>query len=254
MTAKPAEPAFEALPGRVTTGSSELDRLLLGGIPQSYAVILTSPPSDERELLIKRFLEAGTTAHATTIYFTTEPESAKALAKEFPSDFYLFVCNPHVDAIIQSLPNIFKLKGVENLTNINIALTQAFRGLNPICCKRKENMHRLTLRRSAAAPLGPDPKVAYRTPHPTEVNGIHHSGSDKPPNASARGTARHPQPVRRRNQHPRSRNRQRLNPIPQNQKNEQPEIPQRRNAPNRRINRKHLKSRLDHKRLIAAFS
>ena len=69
------------LPDRVTTGFADLDALLFGGIPENYAVILTSPPSNERELLIKRFLEAGTNAHATTIYFTTEPGSAKALAE-----------------------------------------------------------------------------------------------------------------------------------------------------------------------------
>ena len=119
------------LPDRVTTGFADLDALLFGGIPENYAVILTSPPSNERELLIKHFLEAGTNAQATTIYFTTEPESAKALAKEFPSDFYLFVCNPRADAIVQSLPNIFKFKGVENLTEIDIALTKIFRVLDP---------------------------------------------------------------------------------------------------------------------------
>ncbi len=31
--------------------------------------------------------------------------------------------------MIKSLPNVFKLKGVENLTNIEIALISAFRGL-----------------------------------------------------------------------------------------------------------------------------
>jgi DNA-binding transcriptional ArsR family regulator len=110
------------LPDRVATGFADLDALLFGGIPENYAVILTSPPTDEKELLIKRFLETGTKAHITTIYFTTEPESAKALAKEFPSDFHLFICNPRAEAIIQSLPNTFKFKGVENLTEIDIAL------------------------------------------------------------------------------------------------------------------------------------
>jgi hypothetical protein len=33
--------------------------------------------------------------------------------------------------MVQSLPNVFKLKGVENLTEIDIALTKAFRTLNP---------------------------------------------------------------------------------------------------------------------------
>ena len=44
---------------RVPTGYRELDRLLIGGIPENYPVILTSPFCDERDLLIKQFLEKG---------------------------------------------------------------------------------------------------------------------------------------------------------------------------------------------------
>ena len=33
--------------------------------------------------------------------------------------------------MIKSAPNVFKLKGIENLTDIDIALTKAFRILNP---------------------------------------------------------------------------------------------------------------------------
>lgn len=47
------------LSGRVSTGYKDLDSLLLGGIPENYAIILTSPSCDEKDLLIKRFLEAG---------------------------------------------------------------------------------------------------------------------------------------------------------------------------------------------------
>jgi tetratricopeptide (TPR) repeat protein/KaiC/GvpD/RAD55 family RecA-like ATPase len=119
------------LPGRVTTGSADLDVLLCGGIPENYAVILTSPATDEKEQLIKRFLEAGTTTHATTVYITTEPGTAKALAKSFLSDFFLFICNPRADAIIESLSNVFKFKGVENLTEIDIALAKVFRIFDP---------------------------------------------------------------------------------------------------------------------------
>jgi hypothetical protein len=52
------------------------------------------------------------------------------LAEEFQSDFYLFICNPRADIMIKSLPNVFKLKGVENLTDIGIALIKAFRKLD----------------------------------------------------------------------------------------------------------------------------
>jgi KaiC/GvpD/RAD55 family RecA-like ATPase len=136
ITVKPAEPAFEALPGRVTTGSSELDRLLLGGIPQNYAVMLAAPSIDERALIVKKFLEAGVNSGETTFYVTTEAGNTKSLAEEHPN-FYLFVCNIQADAMVQSLPNVFKLKGTESLTEIDIALTKAFRVLKPSAASPK---------------------------------------------------------------------------------------------------------------------
>ncbi len=120
----------EVLPDRITTGYEDLNNLLLGGIPKNYSVILTSPSCDERDLLIKRFLEAGAKEGQVTFYVTTRASGVETLAEEFQSNFYLFVCNPQADTIIRSLPNVFKLKGVENLTDISIALTSAFRKLD----------------------------------------------------------------------------------------------------------------------------
>jgi KaiC/GvpD/RAD55 family RecA-like ATPase len=62
---------------------------------------------------------------------TINPGSEKTLAEEFPSTFHLLVCNPQADAIVASAPNATKLAGVENLTNISIALTSAIRKLDP---------------------------------------------------------------------------------------------------------------------------
>ena len=118
------------LPGRITTGFGNLDNLLFGGIPENYAVILTSPSCDERDLLIKRFLEAGAREGKVTFYVTMETSGVRTLVEEFQSNFYLVICNPQADEIIKSLPNVFKLKGVENLTDISIALTSAFRRLD----------------------------------------------------------------------------------------------------------------------------
>jgi KaiC/GvpD/RAD55 family RecA-like ATPase len=116
--------------GRITTGYGHLDNLLFGGIPENYAVILTSPSCDERDLLIKSFLEAGAKEGEVTFYVTIEASRVRTLAEEFQSNFYLFICNPQGDEIIKSLPNVYKLKGVENLTDISIALTTAFRRLD----------------------------------------------------------------------------------------------------------------------------
>ncbi|MCK4313262.1 hypothetical protein KAW04_00705, partial [Candidatus Bathyarchaeota archaeon] len=118
------------LPGRITTGYRDLDVLLLGGIPENYAVILTSPSCDERYSLIKGFLQAGAKENKITFHITIETTGARILLEKFQSNFYLFICNPQADKTIKTLPNVFKLKGVENLNDINIALTSAIRGLD----------------------------------------------------------------------------------------------------------------------------
>jgi len=123
------KPTVVAPPDYISTGCEDLDNLLMGGIPKNYAVIMTSPSCDERDLLIKRFLEKGVGKGETTFYVTIDPSEVKSAAENFPN-FYLFVCNPQADAIIKSLPNVSKLRGVENLTDINIALNSAFRDLD----------------------------------------------------------------------------------------------------------------------------
>ena len=137
ITAQPAQPAFEVVPGRVSTGIANVDRLLLGGIPEEYAVVLAASSCDERETLLNYFLKAGVEEGETTFYITAELGDARALAEKHQANFHIFVCNPRVDMVIQSLPNVFKLKGVENLTEIDIALTKAFRTLNPADAKPK---------------------------------------------------------------------------------------------------------------------
>jgi KaiC/GvpD/RAD55 family RecA-like ATPase/tetratricopeptide (TPR) repeat protein len=127
----------ERVAGKISSGTPDLDRLLLGGIPENYAIVLDAPSSDERSLLIKRFLEAGIEAGEKTFYVTVETGNAKALAEKHPSEFYLLVCNPQADSMIQNMPNVHKLKGVENLTDIDIALTKAVRTLKPTAADPK---------------------------------------------------------------------------------------------------------------------
>ncbi len=115
----------------VATGYMVLDKLLYGGIRPTFSVVLTSPSCDERDALIKNFLETGAKKGETTFYLATDPSLASLLAEEFPSTFYLFVCNPQAEAIVRAAPNVFTLKGVESLTNINIAFTQVIRKLDP---------------------------------------------------------------------------------------------------------------------------
>jgi KaiC/GvpD/RAD55 family RecA-like ATPase len=114
----------------VSMGYADLDKLLHGGIPANYAVALTSSSCDERDLLIRSFLETGARNGEITFFVTINASLAKALAEKFVSNLQLFVCNPEAGAIIRNSPNVHILKGVENLTDISIALTSAIRQLD----------------------------------------------------------------------------------------------------------------------------
>jgi predicted ATPase len=129
ITVEPAKPEYEVLPERVTTGTVELDKLLYGGIPEGYAVALVSPGFEERQKLVENYVEAGPKSGQETFYVTTEPGNAKVLAQGFPSSMYLFVCNPRAELMIKDLPNVYRIKGVDNLTEIDIAITKASRQL-----------------------------------------------------------------------------------------------------------------------------
>ena len=122
----PSEPAAP-----VATGYATLDKLLFGGFPANSAIALTSPSCDERDAIIKSFLETGAKNREITFYLTIDPTLAGSLPREFTSTFFLFVCNTQGEAIVKSKPNVSILKGVESLTNINIALTTAMRKLGP---------------------------------------------------------------------------------------------------------------------------
>ena len=126
---KPLEIKVEevSLADRVSTGTKTLDSLLLGGIPEGYAVVLTGPPSDERSLLIKNFLEAGTKKAQITFYITSEAAGLESLLKK--RGFYLFLCNPESRTKLPDLPNISRLRSKTDLTNLNIALAKAHRSL-----------------------------------------------------------------------------------------------------------------------------
>jgi KaiC/GvpD/RAD55 family RecA-like ATPase len=129
---KVKESAPESPEGRsdlVDTGFEQLDRLLLGGIAPKSAVILTSALADERTSLISSFLETGIERKQTTFYVTRKASSLTALAEKHKANFYVFICNPQAAALVREMPNVFRLKDIGNLNEINIALSTALNRL-----------------------------------------------------------------------------------------------------------------------------
>lgn len=118
------------LPGRIRTGFQDLDSLLFGGIPQSFAVVLTSPSCDEKDLLVKRYLRAGAEENEVTFCVTIDASSVRNLAEEFRTNFHVLVCNPKANENFENLPNVHTVTGVENLTEVNIALESMLRNID----------------------------------------------------------------------------------------------------------------------------
>ena len=122
------------LENRISTGTQELNSLLLGGIPSEYAVALTGPPSDERKYLIKNFLNAGIKKDDIVFYVSTEADGLEHLLEK--PNFYLFLCNPKPKTQIPDLPNVYKLRSKTDLTNLSISLAKAYRNIEPSNKKR----------------------------------------------------------------------------------------------------------------------
>jgi len=116
------------LADRVSTGTLELDSLLLGGIPKEYAVVFSGPPCDERELLIKNFLEVGAKQKEVTFYVATEANDLEGLLEN--PNFFLFLCNPKPKVEVPDLPNVYKLQSKTDLTHLSIALTKTLRNID----------------------------------------------------------------------------------------------------------------------------
>jgi hypothetical protein len=112
------------LEDRVTTGTLELDSLLLGGIPKEYAVALSGPPCDERELIVKNFLKVGA-EEGITFYISSEATGLEGLLEN--PNFCLFLCNPKPKTPVPNVPNVYKLQSKADITNLGIALTKAIR-------------------------------------------------------------------------------------------------------------------------------
>jgi len=119
---------------RISTGTQELDSLLLGGIPKDYAVVLSGSPCDERELMTKNFLETGT-EEGITFCITTEAVGLEELLQK--PNFYLFLCNPKPKTPVADLPNVYRLQGKADITNLGIALTKAMRNIEQSATKKR---------------------------------------------------------------------------------------------------------------------
>jgi KaiC/GvpD/RAD55 family RecA-like ATPase len=106
----------------ISTGYSELDLMLAGGIPERYAVVLVSPSYDESDLLIRKMIESNLASGRPTFYLSNNVAKTEDLTTRFERSFYAL--NPLASKIAMGRPNLFEVPDVGVLSDLNISVNQ----------------------------------------------------------------------------------------------------------------------------------
>ena len=138
LESKAKELAAQAPSEAIPTGLPVLDYLLKGGLPKSSATLLTSPASDERENIIRRFLVAGAKMGGRNVYLTRDFSKVTDLLTAYPSSLSAVVTRSEDQA--QNLPNVRFSTKLENLTAINIDLMALLRGTSPEAAAKSKRL------------------------------------------------------------------------------------------------------------------
>ena len=109
---------------KVSTGYGRLDDVLQGGFLAGSAIVLTAPASDEVPILLRRFLEAD---HASLL-ISRSLSSAEPILGSKPDGLKCLVCS---DKPVPPAQNTLPGKGIENLTELNLTITETINSLQP---------------------------------------------------------------------------------------------------------------------------
>jgi len=111
-------------PTKVQFGQKGVDDILYGGIPNNSAIVITSPPCEEEDLLITRFIETGLDQSEIVVYSSVDNSMMKNQKAIENKAFYQLICNPQADLMVpEGIKNVTKVKGIEHLTELSVALT-----------------------------------------------------------------------------------------------------------------------------------
>ena len=114
----------------ISTGYENLNRLLNGGLKRNYVVALTTPSCDETDLLIHRFLDNSLQSQNSTLYITSKINGERELLEKYPSSFFYVICNPQINENNQDVQNVYRVGGVDNLTEINLKTANVLQKMN----------------------------------------------------------------------------------------------------------------------------
>ena len=104
----------------VPTGYKALDDLLYGGLPRGSSIVLTGPPCDEKNLILRRFIETNLRSNRACVLISTTLDRVQDLLPRYERTLSVILCNPQADTIAAAFPNVAKLKTLDSLTQLNL--------------------------------------------------------------------------------------------------------------------------------------
>ncbi len=123
LTERPAAPS-SALRSRVSTGYARIDEALQGGFLAGSMVVLSAPASDEVPILLRRFLEAD----PASLLIARSLSSAEPILGDKSDGLKCLVCS---DKPVPPAQNTLPGKGIENLTELSLTITENINTLQP---------------------------------------------------------------------------------------------------------------------------
>jgi len=121
----PAEEKAIPIQQSISTGYLDLDRLLVGGLPEGYAILILSASWDERNLLLRRTIRSSIKSGRPAYLVSNDISTLQDLVRIHEKNF--FALSEHADKMRSDFGNLFKIPGVGNLSEFNIVFATSFK-------------------------------------------------------------------------------------------------------------------------------
>lgn len=114
----------------IATGYKALDGMLYGGLPVGSSIVLTGPPCDEKNMILRRFLETNLALDRECIFISTSIDRVRDMLLKHKKNLHVILCNPQADTVAGDYPEVVKIKTLDSMTEVNLQYETAARELN----------------------------------------------------------------------------------------------------------------------------
>jgi len=92
-------------------------------LPIGYAILIVSPPCDERDLLFRRIIESSLVRRNQIFFLSRDLIRTQDFANRYKANFHVF--SPQADKLTSAGGQIYKIQSLRNLSDLNISFTKA---------------------------------------------------------------------------------------------------------------------------------